>query len=92
MKANLPDHPKQGFHPKKARMGEKKDRDNRKAGSSSGRSQHYTPLNVSLDQVLMQIKNDLSMCWKNTCLYRIQNIHSEKLTDLLHSQLITCTM
>ena len=24
-------------------------------------------------------------CWKNTCLYCIQNIRSEKLTDLLHS-------
>ena len=33
-----------------------------------------------------------SWCWKNTCLYCIQNIRSGKLTDLLHSQLITCTM
>ena len=31
-------------------------------------------------------------CWKNTYLYHIQNIRSGKLTDLLHSQLITCTM
>ena len=34
----------------------------------------------------------LSLCWKNTCLYCIQDIRSEKLMDLLHSQLITCTM
>ena len=31
-------------------------------------------------------------CWKNTCLYRIQDIRSRKLTDILHSQLITCTL
>ena len=31
-------------------------------------------------------------CWKNICLYHIQNIRSGKLTDLLHSPLITCTM
>ena len=31
-------------------------------------------------------------CWKNTCLYHIQNIRSRKLTNLLHLQLITCTM
>ena len=58
MEADLPRHSKQGLRPKKARTREKKDRDNRKAGSSSGRSQHYTPLNVPLDQVLMQIKDD----------------------------------
>ena len=33
-----------------------------------------------------------TMCWKNTCLYHVQNIRSLKLTNLLHSQLITCTM
>ena len=44
-------------------MGEKKDRDNRKTSSSSGQSQHYTPLNVSLDQVLKQIKDDSSLKW-----------------------------
>ena len=33
-----------------------------------------------------------TFCWKNTCLYRIQDIRSRKLIDLLHSQLITCTM
>ena len=31
-------------------------------------------------------------CWKNTCLHHVQNICSGKITDLLHSQLITCTM
>ena len=36
MKAEFPHHLKQGPHPKKARTGEKKDRDNRKAGSSLG--------------------------------------------------------
>ena len=58
MEADLPCHPEQGPHPKKARIGEKKDRDNKMVGSTSGRSQHYTPLNAPLDQVLMQIKDD----------------------------------
>ena len=31
-------------------------------------------------------------CWKNIYLYRIQDIRNKKLTDLLYSQLITCTM
>ena len=53
MEANLPRHSEQGPCPKKARTGKKKDKDNRKAGSSSEKSQHYTPLNVPLDQVLM---------------------------------------
>ena len=44
-------------------MEEKKDRDNRKAGSSLKRNLHYTPLNVSLNQVLMQIKDDPSLKW-----------------------------
>ena len=44
-------------------MGEKKDIGNRKAGSSLGKSLHYTPLNVPLDQVLMQIKDDPSLKW-----------------------------
>ena len=56
-------HPKQGPHPKKAKTGEKRDRDGRKVGSSSGRYSNYTPLNTSLDQVLMQIKDDLSLKW-----------------------------
>ena len=63
MEIDLPCHPKQDPCPKKARTGEKKDRDNRKANSSSGRSQHYMPLNVPLDQVLMQIKDDPSLKW-----------------------------
>ena len=49
MEADLPRHPKQGPRPKKAHIGEKKDQNNRKVGSSSGRSQHYTPLNAPLD-------------------------------------------
>ena len=49
MEAELPRHPKQGPRLKKARMGEKKDRDNRKAVLSLERNLHYTPLNVSLD-------------------------------------------
>ena len=62
MEADLP-RPDQGPHPKKAKTGERKDRDSRKAGPSSGRSQHYTPLNAPLDQVLMQIKDDQSLKW-----------------------------
>ena len=63
MEADLPCHLEQGLRLKKARMGVKKDRDNRKVGSSSGRSQHYTPLNAPLDQVPMQIKDDPSLKW-----------------------------
>ena len=63
MEADLPCHPDQGPHPKKAKKGERKDRDNKKAGPSLGRSQHYTPLNAPLDQVLMQIKDDPSLKW-----------------------------
>ena len=63
MEADLPHHFEQGLRPKKAWTGEKKNRDNRKAGSFSGRSQHYTPLNVPLDQVLMQIKDNPSLKW-----------------------------
>ena len=43
-------------------MGEKKDRDNKKAGSLT-QSQQYTPLNMPLEQVLMQIKDDPSLKW-----------------------------
>ena len=53
MEADLLRHPEQGPRLKKAHTGDKNDRDNRKASLSSGRSQHYTPLNVPLDQVLM---------------------------------------
>ena len=35
METDLPRHPEQGPRPKKARTGEKKDRDNKKVGSSS---------------------------------------------------------
>ena len=60
MEVDLPCHLKQGPHPKKARMGEEKDRDNKRA-SSSAQSQQYTPLNMPLEQVLMQIKDDPSL-------------------------------
>ena len=45
MEVNLPCHSKKGSRPKKVRTGEKKDRDNKKAGFST-RSQQYTPLNM----------------------------------------------
>ena len=61
MEVDLPCHLEQGPHPKKAQTREKKDRDNKKAVSSSGRGQHYMSLNVPLDQVLMQIKDDPSL-------------------------------
>ena len=61
VEADLPRHPDQCPRPKKAKTRERKDRDSKKAGPSSGRSQHYTPLNAPLDQVLMQIKDDLSL-------------------------------
>ena len=60
METDLPCHPEQGPRPKKAQTGEKKDQDNKKA-SSSARSQQYTPLNMPLEQVLMQIKDDPSL-------------------------------
>ena len=63
MEAEFPRHPEQGPRPKKARIGKKKDRDNGKAGSSSRQNLHYTPLNVLLDQVLIQIKDDPSLKW-----------------------------
>ena len=43
-------------------MEEKKDRDNKKAGPSV-RNQQYTPLNMPLEQVLIQIKDDPSLKW-----------------------------
>ncbi|XP_065627198.1 uncharacterized protein LOC136066580 [Quercus suber] len=48
MEADLPRHSEQGPHLKKRRTGEKKDQDNKKAGSST-RSQQYTPLNMPLE-------------------------------------------
>ena len=62
MEADLLRHPEQGPCPKKAQAGEKKDRDNKKA-SSLARSQQYMPLNMPLEQVLMQIKDDPSLKW-----------------------------
>ena len=62
MEANLLHHLEQGPHPKKAQAEEKKDRDNKKA-SSLARSQQYMPLNMPLEQVLMQIKDDPSLKW-----------------------------
>ena len=55
-------HVEQGPRPKKGRVEEKKDRDNKKAGPST-RNQQYTPLNAPLEQVLMQIKDDPSLKW-----------------------------
>ena len=63
VEADLPRHPDQGPRLKKAKTGERKDRDSRKVGPSSGKSQHYTPLNASLDQVLIQIKDGPSLKW-----------------------------
>ena len=63
MEANPTWHSKQGPHPKKGQTEDKKDQDNRKTSSSSGRSQNYTPLNAPLNQVLMQIKDDPSLKW-----------------------------
>ena len=54
-------HSEQRPRPKKVRTGEKKERDNRKVGSSSGRSQQYTPLNMPLEKVLMPIKDNPSL-------------------------------
>ena len=61
METELPRHSEQGPCPKKAWTREKKDIDNKKAGLSSGQSLHYTPLNIPLDQVLLQIKDDPSL-------------------------------
>ena len=55
-------HSEQGPHPKKGWMEERKDRDNKKLGPSA-RNQQYAPLNVPLEQVLMQIKDDPSLKW-----------------------------
>ncbi|XP_075658132.1 uncharacterized protein LOC142628060 [Castanea sativa] len=56
-------HLEQGPHPKNAKTGEKRDCDGKKARLSSRRYSNYTPLNTLLDQVLMQIKNELSLKW-----------------------------
>ena len=52
----------QGPRPKKGWTEERKDRDNKKPGSSA-QSQQYTPLNMPLEQVLMQIKEDPFLKW-----------------------------
>ncbi|XP_030941982.1 uncharacterized protein LOC115967007 [Quercus lobata] len=62
MEANPMRHSEQGPHPKKGRTEDKKDRDGKRAGPSA-RSQQYTPLNVPLKQVLMQVKDDPSLKW-----------------------------
>ena len=58
--ANPVRHTDQGPRPKKGRAEEKEDRDNKKAGPLA-RNQQYTPLNIPLEQVLMQIKDDPSL-------------------------------
>ena len=55
-------HSEQGPRPKKGRTEERKGRDNKKFDPSA-RIQQYTPLNVPLEQVLMQIKDDSSLKW-----------------------------
>ena len=60
--ANSMRHAKQGTHPKKGRVEEKKDRGNKKVGPSA-RNQQHMPLNALLEQVLMQIKDDPSLKW-----------------------------
>ena len=60
MEANLPHHPEQGPRPKKAWKREKKGRDNKKT-SSSAWNQQYMPLNMPLEHVLMQIKDNPSL-------------------------------
>ena len=62
MEANSMRHAEQAPRPKKGRVEEKKDRDNKKAGPST-RNQQYTPLNPPLEQVLIQIKDDPSLKW-----------------------------
>ena len=52
MEAHPTRHSEQGPHPKKGRTKDKKERDNRKTGSSLGRSQNYTPLNAPLDVLI----------------------------------------
>ena len=62
MEADPLRHSDQGPHLKNGCMGEKKDQDNKKPDSSA-RSQQYTPLNMPLEQVLMQIKEDPFLKW-----------------------------
>ena len=62
MEADLPRYPEQGPRPKKAWKREKKGRDNKKT-SSSAWNQQYMPLNMPLEHVLMQIKDNPSLKW-----------------------------
>ncbi|XP_065634728.1 uncharacterized protein LOC136069769 [Quercus suber] len=61
METNPARHSEQGPRPKKGRTEDKKDREKR-AGPSA-RNQQYTSLNVPLEQVLMQIKDESSLKW-----------------------------
>ena len=61
MEGNPSFHPEQGPRSKKGRMEDKKDQD--KKASLSAPSQQYTPSNMPLEQVLMQIKDDPSLKW-----------------------------
>ena len=63
MEARYVHHPEQGPRLKKPKMGEKRDRNSRKARSSLGWYSNCTPLNAPLNQVLMQIKDDPSLKW-----------------------------
>ena len=62
IEANPSRHSEQGPCSKKGRTEERKGRDNKKPGSSAW-TQQYTPLNMPLEQVLMQIKDDPSLKW-----------------------------
>ena len=62
MEGNPSRQSEQGPRPKKGRTEERKDQDNKKFGRSA-RNQQYTPLNVPLEQILMQIKDDPSLKW-----------------------------
>ena len=62
IEGNPSHHSEQGPRPKKGWTEERKDRDNKKPGPSAW-NQQYTPLNVPLKQVLMQIKDDPSLKW-----------------------------
>ena len=62
MEGNSSRQSEQGLRPKKGRMKERKDRDNKKFGPSAW-NQQCTPLNVPLEQVLMQVKDDPSLKW-----------------------------
>ena len=66
-------HLKQGLHSKKAKAGGKRDRDSRKAGSSSGRYSNYTPLKWP-----QKMKGDPSKWNKSKC----YNFHWDRGHDM----------